>query len=72
VWPVQSAQVFPRPQLNFSFQNLNFQRQKSLKIQYLPLSESKCYQLILLNPVLQELSNNTKGTPIPPKFSAAT
>ncbi len=47
-WP----QVLPRPQLIFSFQNLvffgiylNFQRQKPLKNQHLPHSQSKSYQI---------------------------
>jgi hypothetical protein len=61
--------VLPHPQLIFPSRTwfsgiyLNFQRQKSLKNQYLPHSESKSYQIdSTLNPAYQDLSNNTKGT----------
>jgi hypothetical protein len=53
---------------DFSFQNLvfwnlfEFSAKKPLKNQYLPQSESKCYQINPLNPTHQDLSNNTKGT----------
>ncbi len=57
------AQVLPRPQLIFPSKTwffgiyLNFQQQKSLKIQYLPHSESKSYQINHQDPF-----NNIKGT----------
>jgi hypothetical protein len=63
-----SLQVSPQVQLIFCSKSwflkiyLNFQRQKSLKNQYLPHSESKSYQINPLNSAHQDLSNNTKGT----------
>jgi hypothetical protein len=51
VWPMPLAQVLPRPQLIFPSKiwffgiYFNFQRQKSLKNQYLAHSESKSYQI---------------------------
>jgi len=55
VWRVLLAQVLPRPQLIFASKTwfsgiyLNFQKQKPLKNQYLPHSETKSYQIIPLN-----------------------
>jgi hypothetical protein len=60
--------VLPRPQLIFPCKTwflgiyLNFQLQKSLKNQYLPHSESKCYQINFIKSYSSDLSNNTKGT----------
>ncbi len=51
VWPVPLAKVQSHPQLIFPCKTwffgiyLNFQRQKSLKNQYLPHSEFKSYQI---------------------------
>jgi hypothetical protein len=60
-------EVLPRPQLIpsktwFLGIYLNFQRQKSLKNQYLPHSESKSYQINFIKSYLADLPNNTKGT----------
>jgi hypothetical protein len=62
---------------DFSFQNLvfwiylNFQRQKSLKNQYLPHSESKSYQINSIKSCLsRSFQQHQRHIPIPPKFSA--
>jgi hypothetical protein len=68
VWPVPLAQVLSRRQLIFPSKTwfleiyLNFQQQKSLKTRYLPHSQSKSYQINLLNPPHQDLSNDIKVT----------
>ncbi len=77
VWPVPLAQVLPRPQLIFPSKTwffgiyLNFQLQKSLKIQCLSHSESKP----LPNNSIKSCSSKSfcqhqRHIPIPPKFSA--
>ncbi len=63
---------------DFSFQNLvfwnfwNFQRQKSLKIQYFPHSESKSYQITSIKSCSSRSfqQQHQRHIPIPPKFSA--
>jgi hypothetical protein len=62
---------------DFSFQNLvsgiylNFQRQKSLKNQYLPHSESKSYQINLIKSCSsRSFQEHQMQIPILSKFSA--
>jgi hypothetical protein len=62
---------------DFSFQNLVFfnlfeiQQQKSLKIQYLPHSESKSYQINSIKSCsLRSFQQHQRHIPIPLKFSA--
>jgi hypothetical protein len=60
------GQVLQCFQLIFPFKTwffgicLNFRWEKSLLNQYLPLSESKSYQINFINPAHRDLSNNTK------------
>jgi hypothetical protein len=77
VWPVPLAQVLPRPQLIFPSKTwffriyLNFQRQKSLKNQYLSHSESKPYQINSIKSCSSRpFQQHQRHIPIPPKFSA--
>jgi len=64
IWPkcyhVLNWFFFPKP--GFLKIYLNFQRQKSLKNQYLSHSESNLTKWIPLNLAHQDLSNNTKAT----------
>ncbi len=71
------AQVLPHPQLIFPSKTwssgiyLNFKRQKSLKIQYLPHSESKSYQINSIKSCSSRyLQQHQRHIPIPPKLSA--
>ncbi len=72
---VSLAQVLPRPQLIFRSKTwffgiyLNFQRQKSLKNQYLPHSESKSYQVNSTKSCSsRSLQEHQRHIPLPPKF----
>jgi hypothetical protein len=69
--------VLPRPQLIFPWKTwffgiyLNFQRQKSLKNQYLPHSESKSYQINSIKSCSsRSFQYHQRHIPIPPKFPA--
>ncbi len=79
VWPVPLAQVWtgPHPQLIFPSKTwflriyLTFQRQKSLKNEYLPHSESKSYQINSINFFSsRSFQQHQRHIPIPSKFSA--
>jgi hypothetical protein len=70
-------QMLPHPQPIFLFKTcflkiyLNFQRQKSLKNQYLPHSESKSYQINSIKSYLsRSFQEHQRPGPIPLKFSA--
>ncbi len=74
---VPLAQALPRPQLIFPSKTwflgiyLNFQRQKSLKHQYLPHSESKSYHINSIKSCSsRSFQQHQRHIPIPPKFSA--
>jgi hypothetical protein len=69
--------VLPHPQLIFPSKTwsfgiyLNFQRQKSLKIQYLSHSESKSHQINSIKSCSSRyFQQHQRHIPIPPKFSA--
>jgi hypothetical protein len=72
------AQVLPRSQLIFSFQNLVFWEfiwifydRNHFKINISDILNPNVAKCIPLNPAHQDLSNNTKRhIPIPPRFSA--
>jgi len=75
VWPIPLAQVLPRPQLIFPSKTwffgiyLNFQCQKSLKNQYLPLSESKSYKINSIKSCSsRSFQYHQRHIPIPPKY----
>jgi len=78
VWPallVQMVQVLPDPQLLFPSKTwffgiyLNFHRQKSLRNQYLPHSESKSYQINSIKSCSsRSFQQHQRHIPIPPKF----
>ncbi len=77
VWPVPLAQVWTLPQLILPSKTwffgiyLNFQRQKSLKSQYLPHSECKSYQINSIKSCSsRSFQQHQRHIPIPPKFSA--
>jgi len=77
-WMV-SLQALPRSQLIFPSKTwffgiyLNFQRQKSLKNQYLLRSESKSYQINSIKSCSsRSFQEHQRHIPIPPKFSATT
>jgi hypothetical protein len=77
VWLVLLAQVLPHRQLIFPSKTwffgiyVNFQRQKSLKNQYLPHSESKSYQINSIKSRPSKFfQEHQRHIPIPPKFSA--
>jgi hypothetical protein len=72
-WP----KCYPGPQLIFPSKtwffgiSLNFQRQKSLKNQYLPHFESKSYQINSIKSCSsRSFQQHQKHIPIPPAFSA--
>ncbi len=58
---VRSPLIFPSKTWFFAIY-LNFQWQKSLKIQYLPHPKSKSEERNFIKSSHQDLSNNTKGT----------
>jgi hypothetical protein len=69
--------VLPRLQLIFPSKTwffgiyLNFQQQKSLKNQYLPLSESKSYQINSIKSCSsRSFQQHQRHIPIPPTFSS--
>ncbi len=77
VLPVQVAHILPPPQLIFPSETwffgiyLNFQRQNSLKNQYLPHSESRSYQIkSIKSRSSRSFQQHQRPIPIPPKFSA--
>jgi hypothetical protein len=69
--------VLPHPQLIFPSKTwffgiyLNFQRQKSLKNQYLPHTESKYYQINSIKSCSsRSFQRHQRHIPFPPKISA--
>ncbi len=77
VWTVLFAQVLPLSQLIFPFKTwfsgiyLNFQRQKSLKNQYLPHFDPKSYQINSIKSCSsRSFQEHQRHIPMPPKFSA--
>ncbi len=71
------GQVLPRPQLIFPSKTwffgiyLNFQRQKSLKNQYLPHSESKSYQINSIKSCSSRyFQQHQRHIPLLPKYLA--